>query len=315
MLTAFATELNSTQSELEDLLAKVEALKGQIKSLKAAENKVLKVVENLKNLVAQLPEVAINELKQEILSLFPADCKPETQITTPEPLPAKDLTLQTCVAHHPPEIFTNFVTEVPKAEEAQPWNPTHFEPLEFQAENNGQLNLLQPSTTEPPEPDDYPDLASFEKAWEEWGKKQPEIETAIAKVNVSELCFYLKKPNQEIVAAYFAMANRNVGKEWADYLNLMGCIAEVKKAENFANGVRWEVKATRISHDLILQVDKNRPSLYSSVPAGNSEYTKKSTTGQEKTGENLDDSKTPQLQSNSQPESVEIITEKALVAN
>ncbi|MFB2834099.1 hypothetical protein [Floridanema evergladense] len=293
MLTAFATELNSTQSELEALLAKVEALKGQIKTLKAAENKVLKVVENLKNLVSELPEVAINELKKEILSLFPSN---------PEPTPVT-------------EVFTNFVTEVPKAEEAQPWNSTHFEPLEFQAEDNGQLNLLQPTTTEPPEPDDYPDVASFEKAWEEWGKKQPEIETAIAKVNVSELCFYLKKPNQEIVAAYFAMANRNVGKEWADYLNLMGCIAEVKKAENFANGVRWEVKATRIYHDLILQVDKNRPSLYSNVPAGNAEYTKKSTTGNGKTGENLDDSKTPQLQSNSPKESVEITTEKILLTN
>lgn len=297
MLTAFATELNSTQSELEALLAKVEALKGQIKSLKAAENKVLKVVENLKNLVAQLPEVAINELKKEILSLFPSESEP-----IKEPAPVT-------------ERFTNFVTEVPKAEEAQPWNPTHFEPLEFQAENNGQLNLLQPTTTEPPEPDDYPDVASFEKAWEEWGKKQPEIETASAKVNVSELCFYLKKPNQEIVAAYFAMANRNVSKEWADYLNLMGCIAEIKKAENFANGVRWEVKATRIYHDLILQIDKNRPSLYSNVPAGNAEYTKKSTTGNEKTGENLDDLKTPQLQSNSPKESVEIITKKVLVAN
>jgi prefoldin subunit 5 len=76
MLTAFATELNSTQSELEALLAKVEALKGQIKTLKAAENKVLKVVENLRNLVAQLPEVAINELKKEILSLFPSESEP-----------------------------------------------------------------------------------------------------------------------------------------------------------------------------------------------------------------------------------------------
>lgn len=79
MLTAFATELNSTQSELEALLAKVEALKGQIKSLKSAEKKVLKVVENLKNLVSELPEVAINELKKEILSLFPSDRSADSQ--------------------------------------------------------------------------------------------------------------------------------------------------------------------------------------------------------------------------------------------
>lgn len=65
MLTVFATELNLTQSELDALLAKVDALRGQMKSLKATQNKAFKVVDNLKNLVSELPELAIAELKKE----------------------------------------------------------------------------------------------------------------------------------------------------------------------------------------------------------------------------------------------------------
>jgi len=176
MLAVFTSELESTQSELETLLAKVDALRGQMKSLKAAQNKALKVVDHLKNLVSELPELAIAELKKEILSLFPSD-----QAEAKESAPII-------------EVFTNFVTEVPETEVTTPetakneevndrWNPADFEPMEYQAENNGQLNLLQPTTTEPPEPDDYPDLASFEAAWTEWKMQQEgEAEEELAHV-------------------------------------------------------------------------------------------------------------------------------------
>lgn len=169
MLSVFASELNSTQSELDTLLAQVSALRGQMKSLKANQAKVSKFIDNCKNLLTELPELAINELKEEILSLFPID-----------PEPAK--------------VFTNFVTEVPETEVTTPkiakneevndrWNPAHFGDLHFNAEDNGQLNLLQPTTTEPPEPDDYPDLASFEAAWTEWKLEQEgEAEEELAHV-------------------------------------------------------------------------------------------------------------------------------------
>lgn len=65
MLSVFASDLTATQSELEVLLAKVDVLRGQMKSLKAAQNKAFKVVDNLKNLVSELPELAIAELKRE----------------------------------------------------------------------------------------------------------------------------------------------------------------------------------------------------------------------------------------------------------
>ncbi|MBE9229242.1 hypothetical protein IQ264_27950 [Phormidium sp. LEGE 05292] len=61
MLTVFATELNSTQSELETLLAKVEALRGHAKTLKANQAKVSKFIDNCKNLLTELPELAIAE--------------------------------------------------------------------------------------------------------------------------------------------------------------------------------------------------------------------------------------------------------------
>ncbi|MFB2877179.1 hypothetical protein [Floridanema aerugineum] len=165
MLSVFATELTTTQSELETLLAKVDALRGQMKSLKANQAKVSKFIDNCKNLLTELPELAIAELKKEILSLFPS-----YQAETKESAPVN-------------EVFPNFVTEVPKTEFTTPeiakteevkdrWNPAHFEPMEYQAENNGQFNLLQPTTTEPPEPDDYSNLQDFEAAWEAWEKKE-----------------------------------------------------------------------------------------------------------------------------------------------
>lgn len=53
------------------------------------------------------------------------------------------------------------------------WNPAHFGDLEFKAEENGQLNLLMPIMTEPPDPDDYPDLSSFHEAWDKWEQNNP----------------------------------------------------------------------------------------------------------------------------------------------
>ena len=347
MLSVFASELNSTQSELDSLLAKVDALRGQMKSLKAAQNKALRVVDNLKNLVSELPELAINELKKEILSLFPSD---------PEPT----------------EIFTNFVTEVPKTEVTTPeiakteevndrWNPAHFGELEFNADDNGQLNLLKVATTEPPEPDDYPNLQDYEAAWAEWEKRLAEVAPACEKLidlsganwqqlkaalkpvrqpspveeeahdddqwpevepapkttdndyaqteYINDTVCYIKKFDGEILAAYLGTATKKLAQEWADLLVLWGCNATARKAERIGKGIRWEVKITKISMEQLITVANNHPGLYSAVPTGNAEYTKKSTIGNAETKENLDDSKTPQPQSDLQTEKNEISTE------
>ncbi|MBE9229763.1 hypothetical protein IQ264_30630 [Phormidium sp. LEGE 05292] len=357
MLSVFASELNSTQSELDTLLAKVEALRSQMKSLKAAQNKAFKVVDHLKNLVSELPELAIAELKKEILSLFPID---------PEPA----------------EVFTNFVTEVPETEVTTPkiakneevndrWNPAHFGDLHFNAEDNGQLNLLQPTTTEPPEPDDYPNLASFEAAWTEWKMQQegeaeeelahvcakdfaknlidlsgenweqlkaalkpvrqpapveeeahdddqwPEVEPAPKTTDnnyaqteyLNDTLCYIKKYDGEVLAAYIGTATKKLAQEWADLLVLWGCNASARKAERIGRGIRWEVKITKISMEQLITAANNHPGLYSGVPQGNAEYTKKSTTGNAGTKENLEESKTPVPQSNLQPEKSEISTE------
>lgn len=348
MLTVFATELNSTQSELETLLAKVDALRGQMKTLKAAQNKALKVVDNLKNLVSELPELAINELKREILSLFPSD---------PEPT----------------EIFTNFVTEIPKTEVTTPeiakneevfdrWNPAHFGELEFNADDNGQLNLLKVATTEPPEPDDYPNLQDYEAAWAEWEKRLaesapaseklidlsgenweqlkaalkpvlqpapveeeahdddqwPDVEPAPKTTDndyaqteyLNDTLCYIKKYDGEVLAAYIGTATKKLASEWADLLVLWGCNATARKAERIGRGIRWEVKITKISMEQLITVANNHPGLYSSVPQGNTEYTKKAMSGNEKTGENSSDLNQQLPQSDLPKESAEIITEQ-----
>ncbi|MFB2836864.1 hypothetical protein [Floridanema evergladense] len=351
MLTVFATELNSTQSELNNLLAKVDALRGQMKSLKSAQNKVLKVVDNLKNLVSELPEMAIAELKKEILSLFPSD-----------PEPTKETT----------EIFTNFVTEVPETEFTTPeiakneevndrWNPADFEPMEFQAEDNGQLNLLQPTTTEPPEPDDYPNLQDYEAAWAAWEKRLadvapaneklidlsrenweqlkaalkpvrqpspveetidddqwPEVEPAPKTTDnnyaqteyLNDTLCYIKKYDGEVLAAYIGTATKKLASEWAELLVLWGCNATARKAERIGRGIRWEVKITKISMEQLITVANNHPGLYSSVPQGNVEYTKKLTTGHAEISENSSDLNQQLPQSDLQTEKSEISTEQ-----
>ncbi|XWK91767.1 MAG: hypothetical protein U7127_31635 (plasmid) [Phormidium sp.] len=356
MLSVFASELNSTQSELDNLLAKVDALRGQMKTLKSAQNKALKVVDNLKNLVSELPELAINELKKEILSLFPQDqVETKNQIATPAP-----------------ETFTNFVTEVPKTEVTTPeitkteevndcWNPAHFGELKFNAENNGQLNLLLIADEEPPEPDDYPNLQDYEAAWAEWEKRLAESAPASEKLidlslenwealkaalkpvrqpstveeetidddqwldvepapkttdndyaqteYINDIVCYIKKHNGEILAAYIGTATKKLAEEWADLLVLWGCNATARKALRLGKGIRWEVKVTKISMEQLITVANNHPSLYSPVPQGNTEYTKKSTSGHAETNENLSDSKEQANQSNLPTEKNEITKE------
>ncbi|MFB2877267.1 hypothetical protein [Floridanema aerugineum] len=147
MLSIFANELTTQQTELETLLAQAATLRDGIKALKTQQTKVVKIIESLKTLVSELPTTVVAELKAELFNLFSEPANLTPQITTPEPAPAKALNPQTCdVALHPPEIFTNFVTEVPETEVTTPkipkneevfdrWNPADFEPMEYQAEN------------------------------------------------------------------------------------------------------------------------------------------------------------------------------------
>ncbi len=51
----------------------------------------------------------------------------------------------------------------------QPWNPIDFGEVQHKAGADGQLNLLEFDTNEPPEPDDYPgDLEGFKAAYSAW---------------------------------------------------------------------------------------------------------------------------------------------------
>jgi hypothetical protein len=55
----------------------------------------------------------------------------------------------------------------------EPWNPADFGKVQHKAEADGQLNLLEFDSNEPPEPDDYPgDLEAFKKAYLAWAELQ-----------------------------------------------------------------------------------------------------------------------------------------------
>jgi len=55
----------------------------------------------------------------------------------------------------------------------EPWNPADFGEVQHKAGADGQLNLLEFDSNEPPEPDDYPgDLEAFKKAYLAWVELQ-----------------------------------------------------------------------------------------------------------------------------------------------
>lgn len=52
------------------------------------------------------------------------------------------------------------------------WNPADFGELHYVAESDGQLNLLDWTDKEPPEPDDYESIELFDQAYKQWEDSQ-----------------------------------------------------------------------------------------------------------------------------------------------
>lgn len=48
------------------------------------------------------------------------------------------------------------------------WNPAHFGDTPRLIEESGQVSVFFDHTLEPPDPDDYPNLEAYEKAWQQW---------------------------------------------------------------------------------------------------------------------------------------------------
>jgi hypothetical protein len=70
----------------------------------------------------------------------------------------------------------------------EPWNPADFGELHHVAEANGQLNLLDWTDKEPPEPDDYSSIELFDEAYKQWVDAQTdEAEEELANFGVEEL--------------------------------------------------------------------------------------------------------------------------------
>ncbi|HLO84910.1 MAG TPA: hypothetical protein VK203_07845 [Nostocaceae cyanobacterium] len=53
------------------------------------------------------------------------------------------------------------------------WNSADFGEVLHQVDSNGQLLIFFETSNEPPDPDDYPTLTAFKKAWEQWEIKNP----------------------------------------------------------------------------------------------------------------------------------------------
>ena len=72
MLAIFDTQINSIESELTALLAKVEAHREKLKVAKARQRKTTKLIDSLKGLISELPTDAITSVRDSILELFPS---------------------------------------------------------------------------------------------------------------------------------------------------------------------------------------------------------------------------------------------------
>jgi len=73
-------------------------------------------------------------------------------------------------------------------DESDSWNPADFGELHHVPEANGQLNLLNWSDKEPPEPSDYSSIELFDEAYKQWVDAQTdEAEEELANFGVEEL--------------------------------------------------------------------------------------------------------------------------------
>lgn len=52
------------------------------------------------------------------------------------------------------------------------WNPDHFGETPRKFEEDGQGIIFWDDSIEPPDPDDYPDIPSYQKAWSDWEQQQ-----------------------------------------------------------------------------------------------------------------------------------------------
>jgi hypothetical protein len=77
---------------------------------------------------------------------------------------------------------------ISKSDELEPWNPADFSELHHVPEADGQLNLLNWTDKEPPEPNDYSSIELFDEAYKQWVDAQTdEAEEELANFGVEEL--------------------------------------------------------------------------------------------------------------------------------
>ncbi|WP_292708567.1 DNA N-6-adenine-methyltransferase [Nostoc sp. NMS2] len=77
-----------------------------------------------------------------------------------------------------PQKFKQVFDEVGVVKNVDSWNPAHFGDVPRKADGD-QLTIFYEDTHEPPAPDDYPNLLTYEQAWTQWELKnnQPKDRT------------------------------------------------------------------------------------------------------------------------------------------
>jgi hypothetical protein len=111
---------------------------------------------------------------------------------------------------------------ISKSDELEPWNHADFGELHHVPEADGQLNLLNWSDKEPPEPDDYSSLELFDEAYKQWVDAQTdEAEEELANFGAEELKSnqlkaWIQSEKGKAKAAEFGVTICNQSKDWEE---------------------------------------------------------------------------------------------------
>lgn len=226
MLAIFDAQLTSIDSELLTLQSRLAELKKIKKDLEAKQSKASEALDSLKALTSDLAGEAIDNLKAAVLAIFPSAIS-ENSNSAPQT-----------------ELFTNFVTEVPKM-------PTVEEIFDAECLPQQQSETIPPGS--------LVTIGTSDGGSISW--VVPEQKPFAELVTLNSTVAYQRKRDGEIICAYLGTSSQKLAKDWAELLILRGHDTEVRKAKRLSGeDIKWEVKIKRISLEALQRLNEQHSS-------------------------------------------------------
>lgn len=262
MLAIYDQQINSLESALNDLLLKVEQHRLELKSAKARQRKVGRVLNNLKGLIEDLTDSdAIANLRESILSLFPGSQSPVTDSSgndSPAPVPEE---IELPILKAIEDLAGGGKNLEEQAFQEQPEKPASDIPIALFT----------------------PELKTEEVVFCTQETNTTEQLEAIS-TSINEFCSFVAVSDNvgfirmnkgqsagEIMSAYLGCSSQKLAKDWAECITLWGARTEIRKPQRLINSdIKYEVKIWDISSERIEKLAKGCPSPSSPLPQSES---------------------------------------------